>query len=130
MHMLPHQPLSRALAALIPACLLLSAASAEAQQPPGLPSHQERGNLILEGVPSPDATLAARLQRYEHSRQATFLDWMPDGSMLVATRFGDVEQVHRVAAPLAMREQLTFSPEPVSGARAVHTSSGNGFVFL
>jgi dipeptidyl aminopeptidase/acylaminoacyl peptidase len=131
MHMLPHQPLYRALAALLPACLLLSVASVEAQQPPpGLPSHQERGNLILEGVPSPDAALAARLERYKHSRQAGFLDWLPDGSMLVATRFGDVEQVHRVAAPLGMREQLTFSPEPVSVARAAHTSSGRGFVFL
>jgi dipeptidyl aminopeptidase/acylaminoacyl peptidase len=130
MHMLPNRPTYRALAALLPACLLLSAASAEAQQPPGLPSHQERANLILEGIPSPDAALAARLQRYQHSRQATFLDWLPDGSMLVATRFGDVEQVHRVAAPLGMREQLTFSPEPVSVARATHASSGSGFVFL
>jgi dipeptidyl aminopeptidase/acylaminoacyl peptidase len=130
MHMLPNQPLFRALAALLPACLLLSAASAEAQQPPGLPSHQERGNLILEGVPPADPALAARLERYQHSRQATFLDWMPDGSMLVATRFGEVEQVHRVAAPLGMREQLTFSPEPVNVARAAHTSSGKGFVFL
>jgi dipeptidyl aminopeptidase/acylaminoacyl peptidase len=130
MHMLPNHPLSRALAALLPACLLLSATSAEAQQPPGLPSHQEHGNLILEGVPSADAALAARLERYQHSRQATFLDWLPDGSMLVATRFGDVEQVHRVATPLGMREQLTFSPEPVSVARAALASSGKGFVFL
>jgi len=130
MHMLPYQPLRRALAALLPTCLLLSVASAEAQQPSGLPSRQERGNLVLEGVPAPDPALAARLERYEHSRQATFLDWMPDGSMLVATRFGEVEQVHRVAAPLGMREQLTFSPEPVSVARAAHASSGKGFVFL
>ncbi|HEY6926981.1 MAG TPA: prolyl oligopeptidase family serine peptidase, partial [Steroidobacteraceae bacterium] len=79
---------------------------------------------------SPDAALAARLQRYQHSREATFLDWMPDGSMLVATRFGEVEQVHRVTSPLGMREQLTFSPEPVSVARAARASSGRGFVFL
>ena len=130
MHMLPNRSLRQALAAVLPVCLLVSVASAEAQQPSGLPSHQERGNLILEGVPAPDPTLAARLERYEHSRQATFLDWMPDGSMLVATRFGEVEQVHRVAAPLGMREQLTFSPEPVSVARAAHTISGKGFVFL
>jgi len=130
MHMLPNQSLLRALAALLPVCLFLPIASAEAQQPSGLPSHQERGNLVLEGIPAPDPALAARLERYEHSRQATFLDWMPDGSMLVATRFGEVEQVHRVAAPFGMREQLTFSPEPVSVARAAHTGSGKGFVFL
>ena len=131
MHMLVTQNFSRAIAALIPAaCLFLSAAASAQQQTPGLPSHQERGNLIMEGVPSADAALAARLERYQHSRQASFLDWLPDGSMLVATRFGEVEQVHRVAAPLGMREQLTFSPEPVSAARAPRTASGNGFVFL
>jgi dipeptidyl aminopeptidase/acylaminoacyl peptidase len=130
MHMLVNQTLSRALAALLPACFLLSAAAAQAQQSPGMPTHQERGNLILEGVPAPDAALAARLERYQHSRQASFLDWLPDGSMLVATRFGEVEQVHRVTGPLGMREQLTFSSEPVSVARAPRTGSGSGFVFL
>lgn len=93
-------------------------------------SHREHGNLIFEGVPALDTTLAERLSQYRQSRQATFLDWLPDGAMLVATRFGDVEQVHRVAAPLGMREQLTFYSEPVSIARAPQTGSGDGFVFL
>jgi dipeptidyl aminopeptidase/acylaminoacyl peptidase len=129
--MLANLNFSRARAALLPAYLLLSiAAAAQAQQPPGLPSHLERGNLVLEGVPGLDPAMAARLDRYQHSRQASFLDWLPDGSMLVATRFGEVEQVHRVTAPAGMREQLTFSPEPVSVARAPRTGSGNGFVFL
>ena len=132
MHMLAIQPLSRARAALIPvACLLISAVSAaQAQQSPGVPSHQERGNLIFEGIPPLDTAMATRLERYQQSRQATFLDWQADGSMLVATRFGEVEQVHRIAAPLGMREQLTFSQDPVSVARAPATSVGNGFVFL
>jgi len=93
-----------------------------------MPSHQERGNLIFEGVPPRDAALTARLERYQQSRQATFLDWQADGSMLVATRFGEVEQVHRITSPLGMREQLTFSQDPVSVARA--PSTGSGFVFL
>ncbi|MGH8209201.1 MAG: S9 family peptidase, partial [Steroidobacteraceae bacterium] len=127
--MLPTRTLSRALAALLSACLL-SAASAQAQQPAGVPSHQERGNLILEGIPPLDAAMAARLARYQQSREATFLDWQADGSMLVATRFGEVAQVHRVAGPLGTREQLTFSAEPVSIARAPRTGSASGFVFL
>ncbi len=70
MHMLATYPVSRALAALIPACVLLSiGTSAQAQQPPAAPSHQEHGNLILEGVPPLDATMAARLERYQQSRQ-------------------------------------------------------------
>jgi dipeptidyl aminopeptidase/acylaminoacyl peptidase len=128
--MLATHTCSRALAALIPACLLLSAVSARAQQNPGVPSHQERGNLVLEGIPPLDIALGARLERYQQSRQATFMDWQADGSMLVATRFGEVEQVHRIASPLGMREQLTFSQDPVSVARAPATGNGNGFVFL
>ena len=94
-----------------------------------MPAHLERDNLVLEGMPPLDVRMAARLERYQQSRQATFLDWQPDGSMLVATRFGEVEQVHRVTAPLGMREQVTFSDDPVSAARAPATS-GSGFAFL
>src|SRR4051794_12270282 len=104
MHMLFTQTFSRALAALTPACFLMVAVTVSAAQPStGMPSHQERGNLILEGAPTLDNALAARLERYQQSRQVTFLDWQADGSILVATRFGEVEQVHRVAAPLGMR---------------------------
>src|SRR5580704_13226429 len=107
---------------------LLTAASASAQTVPA--QRREHGNLVFDGIPAANAALAALLERYQQSRSATFLDWQADGSMLVATRFGESEQVHRVAAPLGMREQLTFSQDPVSGARAPTTGAGNGFVFL
>ncbi len=92
--------------------------SLQAQAQQTAPARQERGNLIFESIPPRDTQLAERLGLYRQSRQATFLDWLPDGWMLVATRFGDVEQVHRIATPLGMREQLTFYPDPVSAARA------------
>ena len=95
--------------------------------PPLLPRH-ERGSLVFDNIPPPDPALAERLHRYLESRQATLLDWLPDGSLLIATRFGDTEQLHRVAAPLGVREQLTFYGEPVNVARAA--DSGGGFVFL
>jgi dipeptidyl aminopeptidase/acylaminoacyl peptidase len=91
-------------------------------------AHVERGDLVFEGVPAPDVVLDARLDRYLQSREATFLDWLPDGSMLIATRFGETEQVHRVAGPLAVREQLTFYPESISWVRAART--GGRFAFL
>ncbi len=50
--------------------------------------------------------------------------------MLVATRFGDVEQLHRVAAPLGDREQLTFYREPVTVARSPQSAVAPGFAFL
>ena len=117
--------LSAALAALM---LVVTGLPAHGQ--PGAPPRQERGNLIFEGIPARDTALAARVERYRQSRQASFLDWLPDGSLLVATRFGDVEQVHRVTKPLGTREQLTFYEDPVTVARAPRTGSDPGFVFL
>src|ERR1700749_1085475 len=111
---------------------VLQPARAQAQQT--APVRQERGNLIYESIPPRDTQLAERLGLYRQSRQATFMDWLPDGAMLVATRFGDVEQVHRIATPLGIREQLTFYPDPVSAARAPRVAptngQGNAFVFL
>jgi dipeptidyl aminopeptidase/acylaminoacyl peptidase len=108
---------------------VLSGAVAQAQQP-AVALRRESGNLVLEGIPQRDAALAERLGRYQNGRQAQFLDWLPDGSMLVATRFGDVDQVHRVTAPLGDREQLTFYPEPIGTARAPGPATADGFVFL
>jgi hypothetical protein len=92
--------------------------SAQAQPRMVTPVHQERGNLVLEGIPAAEPALAERVERYLHARQASFLDWLPDGAMLITTRFGEVDEVHRIALPLATREQLTFDNEPVSRAGA------------
>jgi dipeptidyl aminopeptidase/acylaminoacyl peptidase len=121
----------RLAAALIPALSLLTPAGfTEAQQPSTGTLRRESGTLILEGIPARDAALADKLARYQNGRNAKFLDWMPDGSMLVATRFADADQVHRVAAPLGSREQLTFYPEPINEARAPEVANADGFVFL
>jgi len=91
---------------------------------------EERGNLVLDNIPSVDTPLTARLDDYMNARGASFVDWLPDGGLLIATRFGDVEQLHRVAAPLADREQLTFYREPVTVARSPQSAVATGFVFL
>ena len=115
----------RKITAFLAPLLLLPLAS-QAAAPP----RHEQGNLIFDGIPERDAALAERLKRYLDSRRAVFLDWLPDGGMLVATRFGDTEQVHRIAAPLGMREQLTFYPEPIAVAAAPQVAGAEGFVFL
>src|SRR3984893_1099907 len=114
---------SVAATAYVAAAFALAAPASQAQP---APVRQEGGNLILEGIPPRDVQLSERLGLYRQSRQATFLDWLPDGAMLVSTRFGDVEQVHRIAAPLGMREQVTFYPDPVSPARAPRVVRTNG----
>jgi dipeptidyl aminopeptidase/acylaminoacyl peptidase len=91
---------------------------------------EERGTLVLDNIPPVETTLTAKLDDYMNARGATFVDWLPDGGMLIATRFGDAEQLHRVAMPLGMREQLTFSREPVASARSPQSAVAPGFVFL
>jgi dipeptidyl aminopeptidase/acylaminoacyl peptidase len=91
---------------------------------------EERGNLVLDNIPPVETPLTAKLDDYVNARGASFVDWLPDGGMLIATRFADVEQLHRVAMPLGMREQLTFSREPVSVARSPQSAVAPGFVFL
>src|SRR4029077_14618507 len=92
------------------------------------PAHREHGSLVFEGIPPPDAKLEARLGAYLQSREATFLDWQADGSMLIATRFGDSVQVHRVATAMGAREQLTFYHDPISWVRAASTGASSAFL--
>lgn len=109
---------------------LLAAAALAAQLAHGATAREERGNLILENIPPGDPAFLERLSPWLQSREARLLDWLPDGTLLIATRFADVEQVHRVASPLGAREQLTWGREPVSVARAPQAGTAGGFVFL
>src|SRR5260370_22734933 len=126
--MADHCSIPAALAVCAAAGLAALTASVSLAQQAAAPQHRERGNLVFENIPLPDTALMARLERYQQSREATFLDWLADGGMLIATRFGDTQQLHRVAAPLAMREQLTFYQDPIEWAPAPRSRSG--LVFL
>ena len=71
--------------------------------------------IEADGVPPVPAALRERLAQYLAARSASFEDWGPDGSMLIATRFGETAQLHLVPFPGGRREQLTFADEPVGG---------------
>jgi len=72
------------------------------------------GMLILEDVPEIPQDITRSLNRYQNVRAARFLAWTPDAAgVYVATRFGEVDQIHRVAAPGGARSQVTFFDEPV-----------------
>lgn len=86
------------------------------------------GQRVTENVPEIPAELSERLARYQNTRGAGFAGWLPDGGMLVTTRFGETNQVHRVAGPGMAREQLTFFDEPV-GSVASPRGLADGFVF-
>lgn len=83
------------------------------------PQTRQVGTARLENVPPIPADIAAAVQRYQNSRAAQFEDWLPDGSMLIATRFGATQQVHHVKAPGAARTQVSFYAEPVADAKTI-----------
>ena len=104
-----------ALRSLILASLL---ASTTALAQPSVTSRQV-GTATLQNVPEIPADVKASVQRYQNYREAIFRDWLPDGSILITTRFGTTSQVHRVAAPGADRTQVTFFDEPVGDVSTV-----------
>jgi dipeptidyl aminopeptidase/acylaminoacyl peptidase len=86
-------------------------------------------NLVTDGVPPIPATIVETARRYDEFRTATFWDWHPRRrEMIIGTRFGDAQQLHRVRAPGGDRTQLTFFTGPVSGA-SYQPTDGRYIVF-
>jgi hypothetical protein len=73
--------------------------------------------------------MADEVRKYTESRSAGLLDWHPTKhEMLISTRFGNSNQVHRVVQPLGARSQITFFNEPV-GSATYEPKFGKYFVF-
>jgi dipeptidyl aminopeptidase/acylaminoacyl peptidase len=93
--------------ALVAAAFLSTAAIAEVPKPAA---------LTADGLPAVPDELAARTRPYMEFRTAGFAGWnAADRSMLIATRFGNTNQLHTVASPMGMRRQISFEAEPVGG---------------
>src|SRR5437867_600157 len=111
-------------------CLLLTAAlilprPAFAQAEIVTPNY----NLVTDGLPPVPAAIAAAARPYTEFRTAAFWDWHPTRrEMIIGTRFGDAQQLHRVRSPGGDRSQLTFFPDPVSGA-SYQPTEGRYIVF-
>jgi dipeptidyl aminopeptidase/acylaminoacyl peptidase len=74
-------------------------------------------SLTVEGAPPIPAALAEAVRPFTEFRGATFLSWAPaKRELVVATRFADTVQLHRVVAPLGARTQLTFFADRVTSA--------------
>lgn len=95
------------------------------------------GNLIMEDVPPIPAEIVDSLNRYQNVRSGSFRDWTEDGTgVYISTRFGDVEQIHRVDMPGGARHQITFYDEPIGavsrqpgGSRLTFTRDTGGSEF-
>jgi len=111
--------------ALLTLALALCTDAAHAQ----FPTREARGNLVLEGVPPHSARALETLDGWLAGRGANFQDFMPDGSILITTRFGDADQVHHIVGPGAARTQLTFNIDPAGNASATPASGSRVFLF-
>lgn len=84
-----------------------TAAPADARRPPA---------ITTTDVPAVPTEFFERLRQYQNVRTAGFQGWAADGKgMLIATRFGNSLQLHRVYEPGGRREQVTFFDEPAGG---------------
>ena len=75
-----------------------------------------RGNLILDGIPEQSALTADKIDKldaYLSAREARPLGFTPKGQVLIATRFGEVDQLHLIDQAQGALRQITFTREPV-----------------
>ena len=111
---------AQALAVLLATTLLLPAAGAAAQAGESLPREEAAvpvpDSITARGVPTIAESEVANLLPYENLRSARFNDWHPsERRMLITTRFGEATQLHEVAMPMGVRQQVTFYDERVLG---------------
>ena len=86
-------------------------------------------NCVTENIPVIGPEFVNELEPYSEYRSASFINWNPvTGAMLIATRFGNSNQLHEVNMPGGARKQLTFFNEPVSNA--VYDPKGQFILFL
>jgi dipeptidyl aminopeptidase/acylaminoacyl peptidase len=101
---------------LAAALLLTPLGAVIAQEAATPPAVEKPAALTADGIPPVPAELAARTRPYMEFRTAGFAGWnRRDRSMLITTRFGNTNQLHRVAMPMGAREQISFEAEPVGG---------------
>lgn len=73
--------------------------------------------VVAEGVPAIDANLIRATRPYLEFRTASLQGWnTATHGIAIATRFGNVAQIHDVAAPLGMRRQITFEEDAIAAA--------------
>ena len=96
-----------------PALLALLLASVT---PAGAQSVPIPAAITADGVPAIPTSLADAVRPYLENRFATFQAWDPvTRGMLVTTRFGNAQQLHKLAMPGGARTQISFEAEPVPG---------------
>lgn len=102
---------------LLAAAACLGAGPAPAQRPE--PVRTQIGeHLVLEDIPPIPKRIYDEMMPFLNVRSASFADWIPGtDNLLIATRFGEVTQLHVVEQPMGARRQVTFYHDPVYSGR-------------
>lgn len=110
------------------ACLLASSAlpaAAQEQAPESVPVPTPiqavplPAALTADKMPAVPLVMADAVRPYLEARGASFAGWDPTTrAVLIATRFANTNQLHRVEAPMGARTQISFEAEPVRGSYA------------
>jgi len=70
-------------------------------------------NLVTEGIPPIPSAIVSATKNYTEYRSAGIAAWHPvKKSMLIATRFGNANQLHEVNFPQGAGVSLPFSMNP------------------
>ncbi|MGQ0826852.1 MAG: alpha/beta fold hydrolase [Bacteroidota bacterium] len=97
----------------------------------GQTEKKEIGNLVCENIPPIPPALIEKMNQYQNIRSAAFADWSSDGkSILMATRFGDVAQLHLIDHPGGARKQITFFKEPITSGKFCPEETTQRFTFV
>ncbi len=90
----------------------------------------ELGALVLEDIPEIPQRIWDGLNPYLNIRSASLQGWLPSGQgLLIRTRFGETDQIHRLTRPGGARQQVTFFQEPVTNVWISPKETFNGFLF-
>ena len=74
-------------------------------------------NLITENIAPISKELAQKIKKYSESRGASLVAIHPTkNEIIIGTRFGSTNQLHKVIQSLGARKQITFFEEPVNNA--------------
>ncbi len=71
-------------------------------------------NLIVENISEISKDLATKVKKYSEARGASIVAIHPlKEEVIITTRFGATNQLHKVAQPMGARKQFTFFDEPL-----------------
>lgn len=94
---------------------LLVCGSSSAQQKKDIVVPNE--NLIVENIPEISKELATKVKKYSEARGASLVALHPmKEEIIITTRFGLTNQLHKVSLPMGSRKQFTFFDEPLGNA--------------